>query len=273
VSSLDRAVAFYGDLLGLRQERKDGRALMRAAGDNVALLELIEHPGAKPQPVPATGLFHTAFLLPRRSDLALALSRLTAARYPLQGASDHAVSEALYLADPDGNGVEIYADRPRESWTRANGEIVMTTMRLNLESLLAEVDAVAGNDQWDGFPGGTVVGHIHLRVASIDRSRALLSEIIGFDIIVSRYPGAIFVSAGGYHHHVAANVWEGSNFPPLPGDAAGLIDFEIVVPDAEEIAAIGKRARTAGVHVESLAHGLAIGQDGIRVRIVEDQQQ
>ncbi len=271
VASLDRSLGFYHELLGLQRESAaQGRATLRANGGGHPLVELVEKPGALPQPVRAAGLYHTAFLLPHRSDLGHALRRLAEAQYPLQGGSDHAVSEALYLADPDGNGVEIYADRPRELWPRANGEIAMATLPLDVDSLLAESDADFAGGEWSGFPEGTKVGHIHLRVPSVEGARKLLVDVIGFDVISAKYPGAIFVSAGGYHHHVAANIWEGRSVPPLPSEAAGLIDFEIIAPDSSEIAAIAERARGAALQVDDVDNGIAIAHDGIRAQIIGD---
>jgi catechol 2,3-dioxygenase len=269
VASLTRSLEFYGTLLGLQPGAiSGGRVALSAPQSDSPLVELVELPGAIQQPMQAAGLYHTAFLLPRRSDLGHALRRLAQSGWPLQGASDHAVSEALYLADPDGNGVEIYADRPREIWPRANNEIGMTTQRLDVESLLAESDADAqtSGSEWSGFPAGSTVGHIHLRVPSIEDGRILFVDIIGMDVTASRYPGALFMSAGGYHHHVAVNVWEGRNIPPLPANAAGLIDFEVVVPDAAAISAIAGRAAAAGIASETVdGEVVLIHAGGIRV--------
>jgi catechol 2,3-dioxygenase len=271
VASHEKSLSFYGSLLGLKgRALASGQVALTAGDDRDALLELIEQPGAHQQPVRAAGLYHTAFLLPSRADLGHALRRLSEARYPLQGGSDHGVSEALYLADPDGNGVEIYADRARERWPRSNGEIAMSTMPLDVESLLLEADSSESksNSPWEGFPEGSTVGHVHLRVPSIEAARKLLVDTIGFDVISARYSGAIFVSAGGYHHHVAANIWEGANVPPLPDDASGLLDFEVIVPDAEEIQMIAERARSAGLPVEAVVSGIAVEHGGIRVHLV-----
>jgi catechol 2,3-dioxygenase len=272
VAALDRSLGFYSNLLGLNvQTETNAHATLGAPGAESALLELFERRGAKQQPVRAAGLYHTAFLLPTRVDLGHALRRLADVQYPLQGGSDHAVSEALYLADPDGNGVEIYADRPRDDWPRsANGsEIAMTTLPLDVESLLvaADSDSHDRSEAWSGFPTGTVVGHVHLRVPSIDFARRLLVDVIGFDITASRYPGAIFVSAGGYHHHVAANVWDGPGIPPLPEDAAGLIDFDVIAPDAAEIELIAARASGSGLAVDMREDGIVIHDSGISVRL------
>jgi catechol 2,3-dioxygenase len=264
VASLTRALAFYQSLLGLVMlDQSAGRASLGAPGGTRALVELVEKPGAIRQPVRAAGLYHTAFLLPSRADVGHALRRVAEFDWPLQGAADHAVSEALYLADPDGNGVEIYADRPRESWPLSNGEIAMSTMPLDIESLLAASDSEQSSGAGRrGFPAGSTVGHIHLRVPSVDEGRKLFVDVIGLDVTASGYPGALFMSAGGYHHHVAVNIWEGRNVPPLADNAAGLIDFELVVPDKPAIDAIAERARNNGIPVESIPDGAALTHAG-----------
>jgi catechol 2,3-dioxygenase len=192
------------------------------------------------------------------------------ARWPLDGASDHAVSEALYLSDPDGNGVEVYADRPRESWPRVDGQLAMTTLPLDLNNLIDAADAEsAAGIAWSGFSTGAVVGHVHLRVSSVAAARALFVDAVGMDVTAANYPGAIFMSAGGYHHHVAANVWGGSNVPPLPSNAAGLLEFELIVPNGTAIEAIWKRARDGGVNAQQVSNGVALEYaGGIRVVVV-----
>jgi catechol 2,3-dioxygenase len=267
VSSLDAAREFYGTLLGLRPLDAESEESVLAEPGGEALVSLEELPGARKQPVFSAGLYHTAFLLPRRADLGHMLRRLVEARWPLQGASDHGVSEALYLADPDGNGVEIYADRPGELWPRQNGQLAMTTARLDIDSLLDEADRDTPGSEGT-FPAGSSVGHIHLRVPSIEDGRKLFVDVIGFDVTGDNYPGALFMSAGGYHHHVAMNIWESRGAPPQPGDAAGLIDFEILVPDGDAISEIAGRATASGLALEQLPGGIAVtGAGAIRVLI------
>jgi catechol 2,3-dioxygenase len=273
VASIGNALDFYGGILGLHvMQASAGTASVGAPNATRPLIQLVEHPGARRQPVRASGLYHTAFLLPRRTDLGLVLRHLADVRWPLQGGSDHAVSEALYLADADGNGVEIYADRPRGSWPRDGNEIAMTTIALDVEDLLRQSDE--SGELWSGMPEGTTVGHVHLRVPSVEMARELFVDIIGLDVTAANYPGALFMSAGGYHHHVAANIWEGRGVPPLPENAAGLLDFEILITDAAAINRIADRATTdlavaAGITVDRSGDNgdlLALThQSGIRV--------
>ena len=271
VSSLAAARDFYGGLLGMEsRSRSDGRETFGAPNGQHALVELVEMKGALTQPIRAAGLYHTAFLLPSRSGLGHMLRKLAESEWPLTGASDHLVSEALYLDDPDGNGVEIYADRPRESWRRENGSIAMATEHLDLRSLLAASDReTAAGFEWRGFPEGSVVGHVHLRVPSIEAARVFFVDSIGMDITASGYPGALFMSAGGYHHHVAANIWQGRNVPPLPANAAGLLHFEIIVPEESTIAWIAANADKAGLVVtQDGGAGISIeGAGGIMVKV------
>jgi catechol 2,3-dioxygenase len=268
---MEGSLSFYRDLLGFRvAERSDSVALLCAPGAGSDLVRLTEKVGISRQPVHAAGLYHTAFLLPSRGDLGLALRRLGQEKWPLQGGSDHGVSEALYLADPDGNGIELYADRPRSEWPLHDGEIAMTTRALDVRGLLAAADDRASEaGSWNGMPEGTTVGHIHLRVSSIEEGRRLFVDVIGLDVTSARYPGALFMSAGGYHHHVAINVWDGAGASPLPESAAGLLDFELIVPDAAAISAIVDRARSAGVLREQGEGEQPVLEyaGGIRVRI------
>lgn len=254
VADIGRSLAFYGDVLGLRaSEAGDGaRAVALAAGDEPLLL-LHERPGARRKPARTTGLYHVALLTPSRRELARTLARLAAARYPLSGASDHLVSEALYLDDPDGNGLEIYADRPREAWPRSGREVRMTVDPLDVDGLLAE----QGDAPWTGMAPGTTVGHVHLHVADLAATEAFYGDILGFELM-QRYPGALFMAAGGYHHHLGLNIWAGQGAPPPPADAAGLLRFTVLLPDDEALAEVAARVRGAGVPAEALPEGLQV---------------
>ncbi|MEJ2679698.1 MAG: VOC family protein, partial [Gemmatimonadota bacterium] len=208
---------------------------------------LRERPEAVAKHRATTGLYHFAILVPDRRALAGIYLRLHGAGWPFEGFADHLVSEALYLADPDGNGMEIYADRPREQWQHRQGEVRMTTAPLDLDGLLAELD---GPDSDAGLPGGTVVGHIHLHVADLGRAEAFYGDVLGFEATARNYPGALFMSAGGYHHHVGLNVWAGAGAPPPPENAVGLLDFAVVVPEEDARAAVVERARRDGRPVQ-----------------------
>ncbi len=247
VRDLGREVEFYERVLGLRAiSRAGGEARLAAGGAEPALLVLVEDRGAPARPPRATGLFHFALLVPGRRDLAAALLHIRSQGWPFQGFADHAVSEALYLADPEGNGIEVYADRPRSAWTWRGGEVHMTTDALDLDSLLA---AAGPGAPWTGLAAGTVMGHVHLAVDDLDAAEAFYGATVGLETTVRSYPGARFLSAGGYHHHVAVNVWGGARARP-PAGALGLIDFEVVVPDAAARAAL--RDRLAATRFEDL---------------------
>lgn len=199
-----RLAAWYADVVGLRQISASGDTVVMGAG-GVPLLEIIGRPGLRLAPVDEAGLFHTAFLLPARADLARWVLHAAEARLPVDGASDHLVSEALYLTDPEGNGVEIYADRAPESWTWSDGQVEMATLRLDFDQLLAAIgDGARG---WAGAPSGTVVGHAHLKVGDAAKAGAWWQQTLGFDAVRARR-GAVFLSTGRYHHHIAVNEWQ-----------------------------------------------------------------
>jgi catechol 2,3-dioxygenase len=225
VRDLDRSVAFYTDVIGFTETRRDGRVSHLAPAGGRVLIELHERADAVPKPKRSTGLYHFAILVPSRPALGRSLRRLADQRHPLSGASDHLVSEALYLDDPDGLGIEIYRDRPRESWQRlADGELAMATDPLDLQGVHDEPGAETA---WNGLEPGTVIGHVHLHVPHLDTAEKFYCARIGFDPILRRYPGALFVSAGGYHHHLGLNTWTGVGAPPPPENAVGLRSFTI----------------------------------------------
>ncbi|HET7565118.1 MAG TPA: VOC family protein [Gemmatimonadaceae bacterium] len=246
VSDLDRALEYYQRRIGLRLHARDGDAARLGVG-GPDLLVLTEVPGAR-HPHRTTGLYHFAILLPARDALARTLQHLVDTRTPLQGLSDHLVSEAIYLADPDGNGIEIYRDRPRSTWTYEDGALRMTTEPLDVDNLMAEV---AGRDiPWTGLPAGTTIGHIHLHVADIAQAEHFYRDILGFDITTRYGPSASFVSAGGYHHHVGLNTWAGVGAPPPPPGSVGLRYATIQLPTPESLDRVVERVRAAGVLIE-----------------------
>lgn len=237
VRDLAASLSFYEGVLGLMPERSTGGAALRTSGGDEILIRLVEAAGAAPKPDRALGLYHFALLVPDRPSLARILRRLAHQRWPLQGASDHDVSEALYLSDPDGHGIEIYRDRARDEWRYADGRIIMTTNALDLESLLAEASEPAG------LAEGTRMGHIHLHVSDLRTAEAFYSGELGMDVTVRGYPGALFLSYGGYHHHLGVNTWAGSNAEPPNDDRIGMAGFEIVA---------GTRVEDRGTRVEAL---------------------
>lgn len=254
VSDLARSQAFYERVLGLGgSPLEDGGLALSASQGQAALVEL--HPDASAPPLSrrATGLFHLALLFPDRRELAFALARLATNHYPLDGASDHLVSEALYLSDPDGNGIELYRDRPREEWRYRDGQLAMATLPLDLDDLLSELREAAELEQ--RAPVGTRMGHVHLQVSDLRDTEAFYAGVLGFDVVVRGYPGALFVSAGGYHHHLGLNTWNSAGSTPPPAGAVGLRSYDVVLPDAAARDAVLHRLRAAGVAVTDTPDG------------------
>jgi catechol 2,3-dioxygenase len=243
VADLGRSVAFYRDVLGFSVLQRAGEIVTFGAGGNeTPILELSAVAGARPKPRRSTGLYHVALLTPGRTALARSLYHLAVSQYPLQGASDHLVSEALYLADPDGNGLEIYRDRPRSDWYDANGQFQMGTAPLNLDTLVEEGALSTTERLWTGLDGGTRVGHVHLQVADLASAVRFYTEGLGFETMVNMAEmGAAFVSAGGYHHHIGLNTWTSRGAPPPPPDAVGLRAFEIDVPAGKTLDEVAAR--------------------------------
>ena len=229
VSNLDRSIAFYRDVLGFRESKRDGGVAYLDSGART-LVELHEKPHAIPKPRRSTGLYHVAILVPSRAALGRSLRRLSDRRWPMTGASDHLVSEALYLDDPDGLGIEIYRDRPRDEWPRRDGQLAMATDPLDLQGVFDEPGAEA---PWTGLDPGTMIGHVHLHVPHLDSAEAFYCGRIGFEPTVRGYPGALFVAAGGYHHHLGLNTWTGIGAPPPPEHAVGLRSFTIESRDVQ----------------------------------------
>ena len=238
VADLDRSIGFYQDALGLREQwREDGVAALGAGAED--LLVLHEEPGARPGGR-AAGLFHFALLYPSREELARALQRLAATRTPLDGASDHGVSEALYLHDPDNHGIELYADRPRAAWPPPGnpGERVgMYTRALDLDDMLA---TIFGEAPVAHAGSGLRMGHVHLHVGDLDAARAFYADRLGLELMTT-YPGALFLAAGGYHHHLGANTWAGEGVGPAPPGTARLLEWTMLFDDAAELDAVRER--------------------------------
>jgi catechol 2,3-dioxygenase len=251
VSDLARARAFYETALGLSVRETDDGALAFGAPGGGDLVRLHGDASAPRLDRRATGLYHLAILFPTRLDLAHALARLAEARWSLDGVSDHLVSEALYLSDPDGNGIELYRDRPRGEWAYDDGQLQMATLPLDLRSLADELAAADGPQTI--VPAGTTIGHVHLQVASIPEAEAFYHGVLGFDVIVRGYPGALFVSAGGYHHHLGLNTWHSAGSGPAAPGAVGLRSYEVALPNQAELARVLDRVRDAGLALE--AHG------------------
>ena len=246
VADLGRSLDYYRGSIGLDVLAEgDGRATLGAG--QTRLLELVEEPGAQPAPG-RTGLFHFALLLPDRPSLARWLAHAVRERVRLSGASDHFVSEAIYLSDPDKHGIEIYHDRPREIW---EGQVAtrLVTDPLDLNGLLAELEDPE-TEPFERQPAGTTMGHVHLQVSHIAPTTEFYRDLLGFGLMAEYGGQAVFLSAGGYHHHVGANIWRsGGALPPDPG-AAALRRFEVVLPSAGERDALVARIADGGVDVE-----------------------
>lgn len=256
VADLARSERFYHDVLGMRVLARGDGTLTLTADDATPLLELAERPGARPKPARATGLYHFAVLVPSRLDLARSLRRLAEMRYPLTGASDHLVSEALYLDDPDGNGIEIYRDRPREEWPHRNGQLQMGVDPLDIDGILAELER--DDRPWTGLDPQTRMGHMHLHVANLHEAEQFYHGVLGFDVIVRYGPSALFVSAGGYHHHLGLNTWAGVGAPPAPEGSAGLRWFVVRLPNAAALDQVAERVRAAGLAIDQTDTGLLV---------------
>jgi catechol 2,3-dioxygenase len=269
VSDLARAVSFYETRLGLSVGHHAGSTASVGAGRGRELLVLSESRSA-PRPRGTTGLFHFAILVPARRDLADALRRLLETGTTLQGASDHGVSEALYLADPDGNGIEIYRDRPRQEWPMAEGRLRMGTDPLDLENLLGEGEARASVEAT--IAAGTTMGHVHLHVADLEAARQFYVDVLGFDLRQRYGSSALFMSAGGYHHHIAVNTWAGVGAPPPPPGAVGLRHFEVRLSGRRALEEVTSRLDTAGVPVDSRESGVFLhdpSRNGVMLSVAE----
>ena len=245
VGDLERSLDYYRAAIGLRElERANGRASLGTGTRE--LLVLVEEPGARPAHG-HTGLFHVALLVPTRSDLARWLAHAARDRVQLTGLSDHFVSEAIYLRDPDWHGIEIYADRPRDVWDGKVGQ-TLTTEPLDVESLLGELSDPQ-SEPFDGLPDGTAMGHVHLRVRAIPETIEFYRDLLGFELTATYGSQAAFLAAGGYHHHLGANTWESAGAPPPPPGTAALRHATIVLPSTEArerlIARLGHRVEEA----------------------------
>jgi catechol 2,3-dioxygenase len=252
VSDLERSLGYYQRSLGLEVlERGYGTAVLGVPGRR--LLGLLELPGAPAAAPGHTGLFHFALLLPERAELARWLLHAARDEVPLTGLSDHFVSEALYLRDPDGHGIEIYWDRPRETW---EGQVAarMTTLPLDIDDLLG-AHVGEPEEPYGGMPAGTTMGHVHLKVAEIPASVAFYRDGLGFDLMAQLGAQAAFLGAGGYHHHIGANVWESAGGSPPPEGAAALHRATIVLPDEIERNDVLGRLDGLGVAAETTASG------------------
>ena len=265
VTDLRRGVDYYEQVIGLRAQHRDERVALSAGNDRTPLVTLSTRPGVTRARRGAFGLYHFAILLPDRAALGQFAAHL-AQLGVRAGMADHLVSEALYLWDPDGLGIEVYADRPRETWRRHGPELAMTTDPLDLESVIA----AGRGEPWTGTPGGTTVGHVHLHVGRLDQAEAFYHGALGLDKTVWSYPGALFMSAGGYHHHLGTNVWSAGPAPSR--DEAQLLEWELLVPSARDVTNAAESIQSAGYEFAQAADSVTTADPwGTRVRILASQ--
>ncbi len=248
VADLERSLRFYRDILGYRTETLgDHWVRLLPTMGKPAHFQLDEVPGVPPRPGRMAGLYHAAIRVPSRPDLARTIKRLVDHGWNVPGLADHGVSEAFYLNDPDGNGLEIYADRPRVEWPYRDGALQMISDPIDLESLFGTLE---GSEPDDGtMPAGSDIGHVHLQVSDLAAAEHFYAHVLGFDVMQRTFQGALFVSAGGYHHHIGLNVWAGRGVPPAGEDVAGIIDFTVLLPDQATLNAIRQRLEGEGIDV------------------------
>ena len=260
IADRKRSLAFYGDVLGMKSLNASSDLL---GVDGMPLLRLIEQKGAVPRPPRSTGLYHFAVLTPGRMELGNSFKRLMKTGYPMSGAADHLVSEALYLSDPDKNGIEIYRDRPKDEWTFEGASVRMANDPVDLDSLFREAEP-----EWHGLSKGTTMGHIHLHVRDLQEAEQFYCGVLGFDVMLRWQPSALFISAGGYHHHIGLNTWAGVGSPPPPKESAGLEHFEIVLPNSRSLNEVLDRVKKAGVTTTESDGGVLLhdpSENGIKL--------
>ena len=260
VKDIETSLNFYSHLMGFKIiSQNESSAMLSANGNMPYILQLHENKNAIHKPLGSTGLFHIAIRLPSRKELARVFLRLFEYKVKFQGFSDHLVSEAIYLNDPDENGVELYTDKPREEWQYRMGQVEMSTLPLNLNVLTNELD---NRNVWNGIHPDTDIGHIHLSVSDIKKAQNFYSILLGLNVTNSTFHGAMFFSAGGYHHHVGANIWSSKNgSPAVNKNAVGLLNYTIRVPEKEYIKVIQSRAEESELLIEPFNGKFLVIQD------------
>jgi catechol 2,3-dioxygenase len=252
VGDLDAMTSFYEQAIGLSPIARSGSGAMLGSARGATLIELAGRPDASPRPRHSTGLFHVAFLVPSRRELARSVRRVIDAGWNFTGASDHLVSEALYLDDPEGNGIEIYRDRPRDEWRYEGGQLAMATLPLDLDGVMSEL----GDDDPGPAAAETRIGHVHLQVSQLPSTESFYEGALGLDVTTARYPGALFMSAGGYHHHIGTNTWASAGAPAAPAGSRGLRRYTVVVPDTAELERVAGRLRGSGHELADVEGGV-----------------
>ncbi|MFS0870607.1 VOC family protein [Paenibacillus xylanilyticus] len=267
ISNLERSIQFYTEVVGLQLLERHERVATMTADGKQSLLRLEELTDAVTLPVRShAGLYHFAILLPDRKSLGLALRNLAASGIEI-GQGDHLVSEAFYISDPDQNGIEIYADRPRDTWRRdEDNNYIMSSDPVDVQSLFV----LSENEPWNGLPAGTVIGHVHFHVRSLEESRRFYTGVLGFDV-AGNFAGmsALFVSAGGYHHHIGLNIWAGTGAPVNPDRATGIDYFTIVYAGQEPLQQALEQLRQEGATLEEQdGSWFTTDPQNIRVRLI-----
>lgn len=267
VQDLERSIRYYQEVIGFQVLSRTGNAAALTADGKRALVTVEQPEFVMPKPRRTTGLYHFALLLPSREHLAQIVLHFSELGIPL-GSSDHLVSEALYLNDPDGNGIEIYRDRDPSEWHWRQGEVDMAVDPLDFRGLLAGVE----RKPWSGLPAETIMGHIHLHVSRLDEAENFYVEGLGFDV-VNRYGGqALFISTGRYHHHIGLNTWNGVGAPAPPANSTGLHEYTLVYPDRATIEQVANRLNGLGASVsESDGVVFAVDPSGNRIRLIAEQ--
>lgn len=246
VQNLEQSLEFYSNFLGfdvlsMRQDK------IELTVDGVNPIVTLIKPSVVHKKLPRkAGLYHIAFLLPSRLELAKFIKHLARENFAITGASDHLVSEALYFNDPDQNGIEVYVDKDEKEWYGENGKIHMDTLPLDMYDVIEEVDKAEDNPEWTKMPEGTLVGHIHLHVSNLSEAKTFYTDILGMDVIMDYAQSALFLSTGGYHHHIGLNVWNGVDVEHQPLTSAGLSSFALVIDDEQKLSEIMERVDEAG---------------------------
>jgi catechol 2,3-dioxygenase len=267
VSDLDKSHDFYSRLIGFKEISREGTTVyLSANGKPPYIISLAENKNGKYPSRNNTGLYHAAIRLPNRKELAKVFLRLFKNNTKFQGFSDHIVSEAIYLADPDGNGVELYIDKPKETWKWTLGQVEMDTLPLNLQVITNEI----GENETitDGIHADTKIGHIHLKVSDLYKAEKFYNQLLGFNVTNSSYPGALFLSAGGYHHHIGTNIWSSKNGTPPPYETLGLKSFTINIPEEKYIEEIEKNAKNFGIETAKHTDGKIFLSDFDNIKII-----
>jgi catechol 2,3-dioxygenase len=262
VENLERSLQFYQEVIGFKILEQTKTTAKLTTDGKTSVLSLEQPENIIPKQSRTTGLYHFALLVPTRADLGEIWKHFIQIGYPLQGASDHLVSEALYLADPDGNGIEIYSDRDPSTWVWNNDEVEMATLPLDAESLLADGQA----DEWNGLPAGTVMGHIHLHVSELEKTEQFYTKGLGFKVVFRYGNQALFISTGNYHHHIGLNTWNGVGAPKPASNSVGLESFHLILPNEEKRNNMVNQLKSIGASVtEKAGSFVTIDPSGNRI--------